>query len=110
LAALPLAIEKWSATKMRRHFRGYIESSIVAQPNFHRKLMPALLKNWGMSQTDISTWLGHWQTGTAPFHQFSSHSYLEYIERIENPIQKTIKGLGFELVTLAMPAWPKEQK
>jgi hypothetical protein len=110
LVALPLAIEKWSMTKMRRHFRGYIESSIVAQPNFHRKLMPALLKNWGMSQTDISTWLGHWQTGTAPFHQFSSHSYLEYIERIENPIQKTIKGLGFELVTLAMPAWPKEQK
>jgi hypothetical protein len=110
LAALPLAIEKWSATKMRRHFRGYIESSIVAQPNFHRKLMPALLKNLGMSQTDISTWLGHWQTGTAPFHQFSSHSYWEYIERIENPIQKTIKGLGFELVTLAMPAWPKEQK
>lgn len=110
LAALPLAIEKWSMTKMRRHFRGYIESSIVAQPNFHRKLMPALLKNRGMSQTDISTWLGHWQTGTAPFHQFSSHNYLEYIERIENPIQKTIKGLGFELVPLAMPAWPKEQK
>ena len=95
---------------MRRHFRGYIESSIVAQPNFHRKLMPALLKNWGMSQTDISTWHGDWQTGTAPFHQFSSHSYVEYIEGIENPIQKTIKGLGFELVTLAMPAWPKEQK
>lgn len=109
LAALPLAIEKWSMTKMRRHFRGYIESSIVAQPNFHRKLMPALLKNGGMSQTDVSTWLGHWQTGTAPFHQFSSHSYLEYSERIENPIQKTMKGLGFELVTLAMPAWPKEK-
>lgn len=110
IAALPLAIEKWSAAKMRRHFRGYIESSIVAQPNFHRKLMPALLKNLGMSQTDISTWLGHWQTGTAPFHQFSSHSYLEYIERIESPIQKTIKGLGFELITLAMPAWSKDQK
>lgn len=110
LRALPLAIEKWSMAKMRRHFRGYIESSIVAQPNFHRKLMPALLKNLGMSQTDISTWLGHWQTGTAPFHQFSSHSYLEYIERIKNPIQKTIKVLGFELVTLAMPAWPKDQK
>jgi len=107
---LPLAIEKWSKTKMRRHFRGYIESSIVAQPNFHRKLMPALLKNRGMSQTDISTWLGHWQTGTAPFHQFGSHSNSEYIERIKNPIQKTIKGLGFELVTLAMPAWPKDQK
>lgn len=110
LRALPLAIEKWSMAKMRRHFRGYIESSIVAQPNFHRKLMPALLKNLGMSQADISTWLGHWQTGTAPFHQFSSHSYLEYIERIKNPIQKTIKDLGFELVTLAMPAWPKDQK
>jgi hypothetical protein len=62
-----------------------------------------------MSQTDISTWLGHWQTGTAPFHQFSSHSYLEYIERIKAPIQKTIKGLGFELVTLSMPAWPKDK-
>ena len=107
LAALPLAIEKWSKTKMRGHFRDYIESSIVAQPNFHRKLIPALLKNRGVSQIDISTWLGHWQGGTAPFHQFSSHSYLEYIERIENPIQKIIKGLGFELVTLAMPVWPK---
>jgi hypothetical protein len=40
LAGLPLIIEEWSMAKMRQHFRGYIESSIVAQPNFHRKLMP----------------------------------------------------------------------
>jgi hypothetical protein len=107
LVALPITIEKWSQDKMRGHFRNYISTSIVAQPNFHRKIIPALLKNAGVSQTDISTWHGHWQIGTAPFHQFGSHSYLEYIERIEIPLQKVIKGLGFDLVTLAMPVWPK---
>ncbi len=107
LVALPITIEKWSQDKMRGHFRNYISTSIVAQPNFHRKIIPALLKNAGVSQTDISTWHGHWQIGTAPFHQFGSHSYLEYIERIEIPLQKVIKGLGFDVVTLAMPVWPK---
>lgn len=106
---LPLTIEKWSQDKMRGHFRKYIATSIIAQPNFHRKLIPALLKNAGVSQTDISTWHGHWQIGTAPFHQFGSHSYLEYIERIEIPLQKVIQDLGFEVITLAMPVWPKDK-
>jgi len=104
---LLLTIEKWSQDKMRGHFRKYIATSIVAQPNFHRKLIPALLKNAGVSQADISTWHGHWQIGTAPFHQFGSHSYLEYVERISSPLQKVIERLGFDIVTLAMPVWPK---
>lgn len=107
LVDLPLTTEKWSQDKMRGGFRKYISTSIVAQPNFHRKLIPALSKNAGVSQTDIRTWHGHWQIGTAPFHQFGSHSYQEYIERIGNTLQKVIEGLGFNLVTLAMPVWPK---
>ena len=72
--------------------------------------MPALLQKFDISELDISTWLGHWQIGTAPFHIYGTHNYLDYIARIKGPIQQAIKGLGFEVLKIALPHLTRQEQ
>ncbi len=107
---LPIQIQKWNQGKLRGYFRNYIQKDIVGQPNFYRKMMPALLQKFDISELDISTWLGHWQIGTAPFHIYGTHNYFDYIARIKGPIQQAMKGLGFEVLKIALPPLTRQEQ
>jgi hypothetical protein len=75
------------------------------EANFYRKFMASLLhpEPHPVSLLDIERWLGHWMSGTAPYHLFSSASSTALIERVEKKVCAVIAQLGFKPIQFTLP-------
>ena len=51
----------------------------------------------------IRVWLGHWVTGTSPYHSFGGFSFAAYAKQMGPRLQSLMKRLGFKPVTLTIP-------
>jgi hypothetical protein len=88
-----------------RYFAKQIGDELQVEANFYRKLLSDLLREGPdpVSPEDVDRWLGHWMTGTAPFHLFTSASPLSLVTRMQNKIQSVISSLGFHAFEFRLP-------
>ncbi len=94
----------------------------IEEANFYRKLIPFLFgqknrlaevgayrntkpeeKPTTLTQIDIDLWLGHWNHGTAPFHQFGTVCIAESHERIQKHLAINMTDLGFQPLAYTLP-------
>ena len=82
-----------------------IGDELQVEANFYRKLLSDLLREGPdpVSPEDVDRWLGHWMTGTAPFHLFTSTSPLSLVARIHKKIKSVISSLGFYAFEFRLP-------
>jgi hypothetical protein len=87
------------------YFAKQIGDELQVEANFYRKLLSDLLREGPdpVSPEDVDRWLGHWMTGTAPFHLFTSASPLSLVTRMQNKIQSVISSLGFHAFEFRLP-------
>ena len=88
-----------------RYFAKQIGDELQVEANFYRKLLSDLLREGPdpVSPEDVDRWLGHWMTGTAPFHLFISASPLSLVTRIHKKIKSVISSLGFYAFEFRLP-------
>ena len=88
-----------------RYFAKQIGDELQVEANFYRKLLSDLLREGPdpVSPEDVDRWLGHWMTGTAPFHLFTSASPLSLVARIHKKIKSVISSLGFYAFEFRLP-------
>lgn len=87
------------------YFAQQIGDELQVEANFYRKLLSDLLREGPdpVSPEDVDRWLGHWMTGTAPFHLFTSASPLSLVTRMQNKIKSVISSLGFHAFEFRLP-------
>jgi hypothetical protein len=87
------------------YFAKQIGDELQVEANFYRKLLSDLLREGPdpVSPEDVDRWLGHWMTGTAPFHLFTSTSPLSLVARMQNKIKTVISSLGFHAFEFRLP-------
>ena len=87
------------------YFAKQIRDELGIEPNFYRKLLSHLLREGPdpVSSEDVERWLGHWMTGTAPFHLFTSASPLSLVSRIKKKVDTVISNLGFSAFKFKFP-------
>ena len=88
-----------------RYFAQQIGDELQVEANFYRKLLSDLLREGPdpVSPEDVDRWLGHWMTGTAPFHLFTSASPLSLVARMQKKIKTVISSLGFHAFEFRLP-------
>jgi hypothetical protein len=88
-----------------RYFSQQIGDELQVEANFYRKLLSGLLRDGSdpVSPEDVDRWLGHWMTGTAPFHLFTSASPLSLVARMQKKIKTVISSLGFHAFEFRLP-------